>query len=122
MIFRQLFDTKSSTYTYLLGCEETREAILIDSVDTQVERDLKLLKDLNLKLVFTIETHIHADHITGGNVIRKNFSSVKTIVGHNSGANFDDLIFVKDGDHIKFGKESLQVLETPGRILIILKF
>lgn len=114
MIFRQLFDTKSSTYTYLLGCEETREAVLIDPVDTQIERDLKLLKELNLNLIYDIETHIHADHVTAGHALRKHISSVKTIVGINSGAKFDEAVFVKDGDHIKFGKQALLVLETPG--------
>lgn len=114
MIFRQLFDTKSSTYTYILGCEETREAVLIDPVNVQVERDLKLLKELNLKLIYDVETHVHADHITAGYQIRKDLPNVKTVLGANSGAKFDSSVFVKEGDEIKFGKLVLKAIETPG--------
>ena len=64
MIFRQLFEPLSSTYTYLLGCEETGQALLIDPVITSVERDLAEIKRLGLTLTCTVETHIHADHIT----------------------------------------------------------
>ena len=60
----QLFDPDSSTYTYVLYDERTREALIIDPVDTQLERDLDTLQRLNLKLVWTVETHAHADHIT----------------------------------------------------------
>lgn len=65
MIFRQLFDTETSTYTYLLADNKSKEAIIIDSVKENVERDLQLIQELGLKLIYTIETHIHADHITG---------------------------------------------------------
>ena len=65
MIFRQLFDPVSSTYTYLLADPGTREALLIDPVFEQVRRDLALLRELDLKLVATLETHVHADHVTG---------------------------------------------------------
>ena len=65
MIFRQLFDTETSTYTYLLADNKSKEAIIIDSVKENVERDLQLIQELALKLIYTIETHIHADHITG---------------------------------------------------------
>lgn len=114
MFFKQLFDPRSSTYTYLLACEETREAILIDPVDVQAERDVKLLKELNFKLIYDVETHVHADHVIGGYQLRKHLPNVKTILGANSGAKFDEAIFVKEGDSIKFGKLSVQVLETPG--------
>ena len=70
MIFRQLFEPASSAYTYLVGCETTGEAILIDPVLETVERDLKLLDELGLTLKFTIETHIHADHVTGAARLR----------------------------------------------------
>lgn len=65
MIFKQLFEPVSSTYTYLLGCEETGQAVLIDPVVSAMDRDLTLLNDLGLKLAYTMDTHIHADHITG---------------------------------------------------------
>ena len=64
MIFQQLFEPISSTYTYLLGCEETGQALLIDPVLPTWERDLTVLNTLGMKLAFTVETHIHADHIT----------------------------------------------------------
>ena len=65
MIFKQLFETDSSTYTYLIADRDSGEAILIDPVRETVERDLQLLKDLNLSLTATLETHVHADHLTG---------------------------------------------------------
>src|SRR5207245_9181806 len=65
MVFRQLFEPASSTYTYLIACDETREAVLIDPVLETVERDLALLDELGLSLKYTVETHIHADHVTG---------------------------------------------------------
>ncbi|MHB8564970.1 MAG: MBL fold metallo-hydrolase, partial [Acidiferrobacteraceae bacterium] len=64
MIFRQLFEPVSSTYTYLLGCEETGQALLIDPVVPAWERDLAVVRSLGLRLVYTVDTHIHADHIT----------------------------------------------------------
>ena len=70
MIFRQLFDKESSTYTYLIGDEATREAVLVDSVLPQLERDLKVLAELGLKLVHVLETHVHADHVTGAGKLR----------------------------------------------------
>ena len=64
MIFKQLFEPVSSTYTYLLGCEQTGQAVLVDPVINTMDRDLQVLKELRLRLVCTIDTHIHADHIT----------------------------------------------------------
>ena len=64
MIFRQLYEELSSTYTYLLACEDSREAVLIDPVYPTVERDLHIINSLGLKLVYSLDTHIHADHIT----------------------------------------------------------
>ena len=64
MIFRQLFEPVSSTYTYLLGCETTGQAVLIDPVINSIERDLEVVQSLGLTLAFTLDTHIHADHIT----------------------------------------------------------
>ena len=71
MIFRQLFEPLSSTYTYLLGCETTGQAVLIDPVINSVERDLAELQRLGLRLVCTLDTHIHADHITGARELRE---------------------------------------------------
>lgn len=75
MIFRQLFEPVSSTYTYLLGCPETRQAVLIDPVMPAWQRDLKVMNDLGLKLVMTIDTHIHADHITSATMLKREIGS-----------------------------------------------
>ncbi|MEK9721262.1 MAG: MBL fold metallo-hydrolase, partial [Quisquiliibacterium sp.] len=71
MIFRQLFDPTSSTYTYLLADEHSREAIIIDPVFEQTSRDLALLRELTLKLLYVIDTHCHADHVTGAWLMRQ---------------------------------------------------
>src|SRR5678816_872895 len=75
MIFRQLFDPQSSTYTYLLADAATREAILIDPVFEQARRDAALVEELGLKLAWTLETHVHADHITGAWLLREKLGS-----------------------------------------------
>ncbi len=64
MIFKQLFEPVSSTYTYLLGCEETGQAVLVDPVINAMDRDMQVLQELGLRLAYTLDTHIHADHIT----------------------------------------------------------
>jgi sulfur dioxygenase len=112
-VFRQLFDTQgSSTFTYLLGCAATREAILIDPVLGMEERDLSVLKDLQLNLKYVINTHCHADHITSGSVIRKLLPGVRTVISEASGAKADWKI--RDLDVVEFGKYHVQALSTPG--------
>lgn len=112
MIFKQLFDHESYTYTYLLADEETKEAILIDPVKEQLDRDLKLIKELNLKLKYSLETHVHADHITSANEIRSQ-SSAKTVVGFNAKVDCAD-IKIKDLETLDFGKYQLKAIYTPG--------
>ena len=80
MVFRQLFESESSTYTYLIADEHTKEAILIDPVETKTERDIQLLKELGLKLVYSIETHVHADHVTASSILRS-LTRTKTVIG-----------------------------------------
>ncbi|HEY7776823.1 MAG TPA: MBL fold metallo-hydrolase, partial [Kineobactrum sp.] len=75
MIFRQLFEPVSSTYTYLLGCEETGQAVLVDPVINAIERDLKEVSRLGLRLAYTLDTHIHADHITSALEMKKQVGS-----------------------------------------------
>ena len=79
MIFYQLFDNESSSYTYLLADPITREAILIDPVLETVERDLKLISELGLELLYVLETHIHADHITGSSEIKKRINAKSAV-------------------------------------------
>ncbi len=112
MIFRQLFDKETSTYTYLLGDEATREAVMIDTVKGQTQRDLTVLNQLDLKLLATVETHIHADHITGSSDLREQ-PGCQVIVPANSGVIGADRLVAQD-DRIAFGSHELIVLETPG--------
>lgn len=111
MIFRQLFDAASSTYTYLIADPSTREAVLIDPVLEQVDRDLTLLRELDLKLACVLETHVHADHLTGASVLRDR-SGCET-VSSERGAKCADS-HVKDGDVIRVGALELRVMATPG--------
>lgn len=112
MIFRQLFDPASSTYTYLLGDAETGQALLIDPVLEQVESYERLLESLSLKLVFTLETHVHADHVTAASNLRERFGS-RSVVKANSGAVCAD-VSVEDGQVIELGAIKLEVRSTPG--------
>ena len=112
MLLRQLFDHETWTYTYLLGDEETGKAVLIDPVIDQVERDLKLLNELGLTLVYTLDTHAHADHITGAGMLRKRVGS-NVVMSAAAGAEGVD-VAVKDGDRLKFGNLELEVRTTPG--------
>jgi glyoxylase-like metal-dependent hydrolase (beta-lactamase superfamily II) len=112
MIFRQLFEPQSSAYTYLVACEESREAALIDPVIETVERDLALLKELGLTLKCTIETHIHADHVTGAARLR-NVTGCSTAMPEPSGAENVDLP-IRDGEPISVGTLRLVPIHTPG--------
>jgi sulfur dioxygenase len=113
LVFQQLFDTQgSSTYTYLLGCAKTKEAILIDPVLGNQDRDLEIISDLGLTLKFVLNTHCHADHVTSGSAIRKLHADVRTIIAGASGAAAD--IKIKDLDKIHFGEYFVEALSTPG--------
>lgn len=112
MIFRQLFETDTSTYSYLLGCERSRKAVLIDSVVSEIDHYIELLQSLNLKLIYTLETHVHADHITGAGLLREKLGS-KSVVHRDAGAMCADLL-VTDGVVLQVGDMELQVRHTPG--------
>jgi glyoxylase-like metal-dependent hydrolase (beta-lactamase superfamily II)/rhodanese-related sulfurtransferase len=112
VIFRQLFDPQSSTYTYLLADSATLEAVLVDPVFEQARRDEALVKELGLRLVFTLETHVHADHVTGAWLHRKRLGS-KIAVAAASGAEGADR-YLADGERIDFGRRYLTALATPG--------
>jgi glyoxylase-like metal-dependent hydrolase (beta-lactamase superfamily II) len=110
MLFRQLFDRDSCTYTYLLADEQ--QAVLIDPVLGQVDRDAQILAELSLELLFTLETHIHADHITGAAMLRDRLGS-QTVVSEAGEAECADRA-VNHGDEIRFGGRHLSILATPG--------
>lgn len=112
MIFRQLFEPDTSTYSYLFGCERTRKAILIDTVASDVDQYCDLLTDLDLTLIYTLETHVHADHITAAGVLRDKLGS-KSIVHRDAGALCADLL-VTDGVELQVGDIEIKVLHTPG--------
>ena len=111
MILRQLFDSESSTYTYLLADEATREAALIDPVREQLQRDLTVLRELELKLVYVLDTHVHADHVTAAGLLRAQ-TGARTVAGRK-GASCVDLK-VGQGEQVRFGGVVIEVLETPG--------
>lgn len=112
IVFRQLFDAPSSTYSYLLADPASREAVLIDPVFEQVNREIALIKELDLRLVATIETHVHADHVTGAWQLHRRLRS-KIVVPALGGASGADLE-VHHGDKIEFGKRFLEARATPG--------
>ena len=112
MIFEQLFDTKSSTYTYVISSGKGREALIIDPVIEHTDEYLKILEKLKLKLVKVIDTHIHADHITALNELNKRTSCVR-IMGENSKSEVIDLK-IKDNEKIKIENIELKAMYTPG--------
>ena len=120
LIFQQLFDTTSSTFTYLLADSASKEAVLIDTVVENVDRDLKLIDELGLNLKYVLDTHIHADHVTGAGKIRS-ARTVQTAVPKKANVPCADLN-LSEGDQIKFGSFVIQVLETPGHTDASLSF
>jgi glyoxylase-like metal-dependent hydrolase (beta-lactamase superfamily II) len=111
MLFRQLYDRESSTYTYLLADEVTREALLIDSVLEQVDRDLEILHELELELRYVLDTHVHADHVTGAGRLRER-TGARTVAGRGGAPCVD--VAVTSGARVSVGSVELSVLSTPG--------
>ena len=112
MIFRQVFDNKSSTYTYLIASAKGREAVIIDPVIENVESYIKLLQELDLKLVKVIDTHIHADHVTGASKL-KQVTNCSTLMGEHTPADAVE-IKVKDDEIIKIDQIEIKAMYTPG--------
>ena len=112
MIFRQLFEPLSSTYTYLLGCEETGQAVLIDPVIVTMDRDLAELSRLGLTLAYTLDTHIHADHITAALELKRKVGSKIAAPAYDRLSCAD--CGIEEGEPFRVGGISLQPLHTPG--------
>ena len=112
MIFKQLFDYSSSTYTYLIASARGREALVIDPVLENVETYIKLLNELDLKLVKVIDTHIHADHVTGASKLNKE-TNCSTIMGEHTPSNTVQ-IKVKNDEIIKIDELKIKAIYTPG--------
>ncbi|XP_062153239.1 persulfide dioxygenase ETHE1 homolog, mitochondrial [Alnus glutinosa] len=117
LLFRQLFEKESSTYTYLLAdvSHPEKPALLIDPVDKTVERDLSLVKELGLKLIYAMNTHVHADHVTGTGLMKNKVPGLKSIISKASNSKAD--LLIEAGDKIKFGDLFLEVRATPGHTL-----
>src|SRR5919109_391960 len=112
MIFRQLFDNTSSTYTYLLASRHGGEALIIDPVLERVDRYIQLLKELDLRLVKAVDTHLHADHITGLGALRDRTHCI-TVMGEQSKVDVVSMR-VADGDQLTIEGVSMDVIYTPG--------
>ena len=112
MIFRQVFDNKSSTYTYLIASAKGREAVIIDPVIENVQSYIELLNELDLKLVKVIDTHIHADHVTGASKL-KLATNCSTLMGEHTPAEAVE-IKVKDDEIIKIDQIEIRAMYTPG--------
>ena len=116
MIFEQLFDTKSSTYTYIISSGKGREALIIDPVIEHTDEYIKILENLELKLVKVIDTHIHADHVTGLNELNQRTNCVR-IMGENSKSEVID-IKLKDEENINIENIELKAIYTPGHTAV----
>ncbi len=112
IVFRQLFDSRSSTYTYLLADPDAGEALVIDPVFAQVQRYVALLQELDLRLLYALDTHVHADHVTGAWLLKQLVGSGIAVSAHAGASGMD--LALKDGDRIGFGARFLEALETPG--------
>ena len=112
MFFRQLFDPESYTYTYLIADAELKEAILVDAVREQIERDLRLLKELGLTLRYCLETHVHADHVTGAGKLRATTGCLVIVPAHAQVSCADR--HIDDGEIITLGETFVEAIATPG--------
>lgn len=109
---RQLFDDESCTYTYLLGDTTSKECVIIDPVLEKADRDAQLIKELGFNLKFAMNTHMHADHITGTGLLKKMLPGCKSLISKGSGAKAD--VYVSPNDTVVFGNHTINVLPTPG--------
>ncbi|GLH13092.1 hypothetical protein R5R35_010849 [Gryllus longicercus] len=110
--FRQLFDRESCTYTYLLADTNVKEAVIIDPVFELVDRDVNVVRELGFTVKFAMNTHMHADHITGTGLLKRMLPGCQSLISRNSGAKAD--VYVEPGENVTFGRHQLEVRATPG--------
>ena len=120
LIFRQLLDPESHTYSYLLGDTESKEAVLIDSVSEQADRDLQLIDELGLKLKLIIETHVHADHITGAWKLKQK-TGAPILLSKFSSVDMADRL-LDDGENLRIGQLLITAISTPGHTKSCMSF
>jgi sulfur dioxygenase len=120
LVFRQLFESESSTFTYLIADGESREAVLIDSVLKTADRDLKLIEELELSVKYVLDTHIHADHITGSGHVRDK-TNAKSCVSALAAVDCADIGLI-DGQMLNFGSFTLKAVATPGHTSSCMSF
>lgn len=111
LIFRQLFDQQSATYTYLLADRKSSEAVIIDPVFEQARRDAALVEELGLRLLYTLDTHVHADHVTGASMLKRRVGA-QIAVSAASGVTGADRCLI-EGDEVAFGERRLSIRATP---------
>ncbi len=116
LIFKPLFEKNSSTWTYLLADKVTLEAIIIDAVDDTIERDIAMIDELNLKLKYIIETHIHADHVTSSCPLKNKYPQAKIVMSKENKINCADILLT-DYEMLKFGEFNIQAIATPGHTI-----
>src|SRR5258708_8958619 len=112
MFFKQLFDPASSTLTYLIAADSSHEAVLIDPVAEQIDRDVRLLREHGLALMYTLETHVHADHVTAAHALKKATGAQTAVCRDCNAQGYDRLL--TDGDVILFGHAEILTIATPG--------
>ncbi|MCC7460097.1 MAG: MBL fold metallo-hydrolase [Proteobacteria bacterium] len=112
MIFRQLFDSETSTYTYILADSDEKEGVIIDPVIENLDRDLQTIQELGIKLKWILDTHVHADHITAAYAIKEK-TGAKIGMGVGTNVSCADRLF-KEGEEVTFGDYQLKVIATPG--------
>lgn len=112
LLLKQLFDRETCTYTYLIIDSKTQQAALIDPVKEQFNRDLQMIEELGVELIYTIETHVHADHSTSSGMIRQN-TGAQIVFAHEAGIHAIDFR-IKDGDELALGSYTIKAISTPG--------
>ncbi|CAM9240362.1 unnamed protein product [Choristocarpus tenellus] len=112
VMFRQLFEKESSTFTYILGDADTKEAIVIDPVDVTAERDAEMVEQMGFSLKYAVNTHVHADHVTGSGKLKSLVPGTQSVISAVSGADAD--VKISEGDRIEFGSRFLEARSTPG--------